>query len=74
MDKETIKINWFPGANTAAANLINEKYGPQIHVTKWAVRAWLKSKTNSSPLSNVYLWAFKTVIEQRKSASNEQPN
>lgn len=70
MTKKDIQDQWESGDNTAAAALINEKYGPEIQVTKWAVRAWLKSKTNSSPLSNVYLWAFKTVIEQRKSASN----
>ena len=71
MSKEEIKEHWQPKDNTRAAELINEKYGPQITVSKWAVRAWLKSKTNSSPLSNIYLEAFKTVIEQRKSASNE---
>ena len=70
MTKEQIIANWQPKDNTRAAEIINEKYGPEITVSKWAVRAWLKSKTNSSPLSNIYLWAFTEVIEQRKSASN----
>ena len=71
MSKDEIKANWQSGDNTAAAEIINEKYGPEITVSKWAVRSWLKSKTNSSPLSNIYLWAFTKVIEQRKSANNE---
>lgn len=71
MSKDEIQAQWESGDNTAAAALINEKYGPQIHVTKWAVRAWLKSKTNSSPLSNIYLWAFTEVINNRKSANDE---
>ncbi len=71
MKKDEIKKLWQSGDNTAAAALINEKYGPQITVSKWAVRAWLKSKTNSSPLSNIYLEAFTEVINNRKSANDE---
>lgn len=69
MTKDEIKANWFSGANTAAARLINERYAADgIHVTKYALRSWLANATNHSPLSAIYTWAFTTVIEQRKSA------
>lgn len=72
MTKDEIKKLWQSGDNTAAAALINERYASDgISVTKYACRSWLKQATNSSPLSAIYIWAFKTVIEQRKSANNE---
>ena len=72
MNKEEVKKEWQPGDNTAAANLINERFANYgIQVTKWSCRSWLLQATNTSPLSAVYLWAFTKAIENRKSATNE---
>ena len=72
MDKEQIKKEWQAGDNTAAANLINERFSQdEIQVTKWSCRSWLLQASNSSPLSKVYLWAFTKAIENRKAETNE---
>lgn len=72
MTKQEIQAQWQSGDNTAAAQLINERYAADgISVTKYACRSWLKQATNSSPLSAIYIWAFTEVINKRKSASNE---
>jgi len=73
MTKNEIINQWQNGDNTAAAQLINERYAADgISVTKYACRSWLKQATNSSPLSAIYTWAFTTVIEQRNQSQLNQ--
>jgi hypothetical protein len=64
MTKEEIQEQWKPGDDSEAARIVKKNHA--IEVSRWALAAWRKRRKNQSPLTPIYLAAFKEAIKNRK--------